>query len=482
MKQKIYKNSVFIMIAAFLVLGCDSDFEELNQNPNDPTAVPAELLLGSTLFNTANTVYNVFGSLDQGSGWAQHMAKVQYNDEMRYIPREGTITTVWDNFYRITASDSQKMYELGAEQDNVAIQGVARVLQAYGFLMLTDIFGDVPFSEALQAELGNTTPVFDTQEAVYTGSLAYLDEAITLLSAGGTIDASQDLLYGGNATNWIKFATSLKFRALMRISGISDVSSQIQQTVNSGNLFSSVDEEAKFSYLESDPNANPIFETIVFGTRGEYKINQTLVEYMDGTNGIEDGRLPIYADKNDAGIVRGKPSGFRDLPSPDFNYTNVSALGERFLSPTLPGYFVSYTEIQFLLAEAAKKGFISGGDSAAETYYLEGIRSSFAENGVSDSYEAYIAQSNVSYDTADALEQIAIQKWIALFSQGMETWIEWRRTDFPVLTPAAENDLGSIPVRFTYPRDEQSLNKVNYDAAVTAQGADALTTPVAWDN
>ena len=482
MKQKIYKNSIFIALAAFFVIGCDNDFEELNQNPNDPTAVPAELLLGSTLFNTANTVYNVFGSLDQGAGWAQHMAKVQYNDEMRYIPREGTISAIWDNFYRITTSDSQKMYELGADQENTAIQGVARILQAYGFLMLTDIYGDVPFSEALQAEAGNTTPVYDTQEDVYTGSIAYLDEAISLISAGGSIDASQDLLYGGDANKWIKFATSLKFRALMRISGSTNVASQLQAIVNSGNLFSSTDDEAKFAYLGSDPNANPIYETVVFGTRGEYKINQTLVEYMDGTNGMDDPRLPVYAQENEDGIIRGKPSGFRDLPSPDFNYTNVSALGERYLSPTLPGYFLSYTELQFLLAEAASKDFISGGDSAAEAFYLEGISSSMAENGVADSFDAYVSQSAVAYDAAGALNKIALQKWIALYSQGMETWIEWRRTDFPVLTPAAENDLGSIPIRFTYPRDEQSLNRVNYEAAVSGQGEDRLTTPVSWDN
>jgi hypothetical protein len=290
-------------------------------------------------------------------------------------------------------------------------------------------------------------------------------------------------MYGGNKSLWIKFAASLKFRALMRESGVVNVSSQLQQLVNSGNLFSSTSEEAKFPYLADNPNANPLYESVVFGTRAEYRINQTLVQYMDGTNSINDDRLPVYAQPSiDAGIYIGKPSGFRDLPSPEWNYTSVSELGLKYLEPTAPAYFVSYTELQFLLAEAAKKGFIGGGDSAAETFYLRGIQSSFDENGIGASGAGYSTQTAVAYTPNTGLDKIALQKWIALYGQGMETWFEWRRTGVPVLTPAIQNDLGSIPVRFTYPNIEESLNGENYKAAVSSQGPDALTTPVWWDN
>lgn len=483
MKIKYSLYTITIALALIFTASCDNDFEELNQNPNDPTEVPADLLLGNLLFNTANNVYTVFGSIDQGSGWAQHMAKVQYNDEMRYIPREGTIEGVWSTFYEVTASDSKKMYDLAVLQENTAIQGVALTMQAYGFLMLTDLYGDIPFTEALQVENGITTPVYDSQETVYNGCIGFLDQAISLLSStSNSINASQDLLYGGDLAKWRKFAASLKFRALMRISGVSNVSSQIQAVVNSGNLFASKAEEAKFQYLDANPNANPLYETVVFGVRSEYKINQTLVEYLDGTNGINDDRLEVYAQENADGVYRGKPSGYRDLPSDDYNYTNVSAIGEKYLEATAPGYFLGYTELQFLLAEAAKKGFISGGDAAAQTYYEAGVSSSFEENGIAGSYPAYIGQSSVAYSPASALERIALQKWIALYGQGMETWIEWRRTGVPALQPAVESTLGSVPVRFTYPRIEQSLNGVNYNAAVSSQGADLLSTSVWWDN
>ena len=483
MKNKSIITVILISLLTFFV-GCDKDFEEINQNPNDPVAVPADLLLGNLLFNTANNLYNVFGATDQGSGWAQHMAKVQYNDEMRYIPREGTIEGRWASFYEITASDSDQMVKLAIEQENTAVQGVGLIMKAYGFLMLTDLYGDIPFTEALGAQEGVFTPVYTEQEQVYSGSIAFLDEAISLLSnSSDEISSSQDLMFGGNKSNWIKFAASLKFRALMRESGVVNVSSQLQQLVNSGNLFSSRSEEAKFPYLSDAPNANPLYETVVFGGRAEYRINQTLVEYMDGTNSLNDDRLPVYAQPSiDAGINIGKPSGFRDLPSPEYNYTSVSEIGLKYLAPDAPAYFVSYTELQFLLAEAAKKGFISGGDAAAETFYLRGIESSFTENGVSASYAGYIAQAGVAYTPNTALEKIGLQKWIALYGQGMETWIEWRRTGIPALTPAIENDLGSIPVRFTYPNIEESLNGDNYKAAVSSQGPDLLTTPVWWDN
>lgn len=474
-------NLIVLLFIGVLLVGCDKDFEEVNQNPNDPTSVPSDLLLGNILRSTGDNMYSTFSGGDMGECWSQHWAKVQYNDESRYTPRESVINFVWRDFYIEVLQDADAMYKLAGDEGNLVSQGIAATLKAYTFLWLTDLYGDIPFSQALQANEDIINPAYDSQADVYAGCIALLDEAMAKLnSANGSIDSSQDILYGGDISLWKKFAATTKFRALMRISGVSAPGSQLQTLVNSGNLFSSRDEEAKMIYLEAAPNANPIYETVVFGTRNEWKVCDQIVDRLDGTLGFPiDSRLSVYVAESEEGELRGKPVGIADVPSVEYSYANVSPIGAMYLDPTLPAMFLGYTELQFLLAEAAHKGYISGD---ASTYYQEGIASSFAENGV-DMGGYYSGIVVFSATLAD--EQIATQKWLSLFGQGFEAWTEWRRTGYPVLPLAIDNDpsVNSIPTRYTYPVLEQSLNATNYDVAVSnLSGGDELTSKVWWDN
>jgi hypothetical protein len=134
------------------------------------------------------------------------------------------------------------------------------------------------------------------------------------------------------------------------------------------------------------------------------------------------------------------------------------------------------------MAEAAKKGYISGGDGAAKTYYDEAVRNSFADNGLAARADGYLGLNVVAYNPSIALEQIGRQKWIALFSQGFEAWTEWRRTGLPVLTPAQDGYINQIPSRLRYESNETSINGTNYKAAVAQQGPDELTTKIWWMN
>ncbi len=475
--MKRFKIITMLFIGLLVTVGCDKDFEETNQDPNNPTSVPSDLLLPGIIRAAQNQSYSTFTGGDMGACWAQHFAKVQYNDEARYIPRQSVISSVWNTYYAVVISDADAMYNIAEAEGNSTMMGVALTLQAYGYSFLTDVYGDIPFSEAITGDEGNIAPAYDSQQAVYTGIFAMLDQAISLIGAGGSIDGTNDILYGGDAANWKKFASSLKFRALMRVSGKMDVSSDLQALVNAGNLFGSNDDEAKLVYLDADPSANPLYESIVFGTRGEWKINSAIVDMLafDG-----DPRLAVYAGLNDADEYRGKPSGYSDVPNDDYNYTNVSALGDFYLEPTLPGFFVSNAELKFLMAEAAVNGYITGN---ANDYFIEALNASMEFNEVpSADATAYVAGQFLQSNTATALEQIATQNWIALFSQGVEAWTEWRRTGYPALSPAAQADLSQIPSRYNYPTSENSINKANYDAAVAAQGADNLTTPVWWMN
>ncbi len=474
--MKRFKIITILFFSLLVSVGCDNDFEELNQDPNNPVAVPSDLLIPGIVRAAQNESYSTFTGGDMGACWAQHFAKVQYNDEARYIPRQSVISRVWNTYYSVVIADADAMYTIAVTENNNNMMGVALTLQAYGFAFLTDVYGAIPFSEAIKAgSEGIIAPKYDSQEEVYAGTLAMLDEAIALLGTGGTINGTNDILYSGNAGLWKKFASSLKFRMLMRASAKMSVSADLQALVSAGNLFSSRADEAKLVYLGADPSANPLYETIVFGTRGEWKINEAIVNRLTADN---DPRLEVYAGLQEDGDYRGKPSGFADVPSEDWNYTNVSALGDFYLRPELPGFFVSYSEIKFLMAEAALKGYISGD---ANAHYIDGITASLNFNEVaSGDIGSFLAEKALNANQSTALEQIATQNWIGLFTQGVEAWNEWRRTGYPELDPAAEADLNEIPSRYNYPTLEASLNTANYNDAVSAQGTDNLTTPVWW--
>ena len=471
--MKRFKITLILFAALLVITSCDKDFEEINQDPNNPTTVPSHLLIPTVVTEVQGSMNSTFVGGDMGACWAQQFAKVQYNDEARYIPRLGSIGGTWTNVYSDAISNAVAMYNLAEEEGNNNMMGVALVLQAHSYGLLTDLFGDIPYSEAMSTGDGIFAPAYDSQQAVYNGVLELCTKAMALLGTGGDINSTSDIVYHGNAASWKKFAASLKFRSLMRISGKTNVSADLQALVNSGQLFSSIDEEAKLVYLTATADANPLYQTVVDGTRGEWKVNSEIVDRMLATN---DPRLPQYAQLNDGGIYRGKPSGYADVPNNDYNYTNVSAIGEFYLRPEAPGYFVSYPELLFLMAEAAHKGYISGD---AEMYFKNGIAASFEANEVADNgyIDALTLQSG-----ENGLMQIGTELWKAIYAQGLEAWTEQRRTGYPVLSPAAEGAINEIPSRYVYPTVEASINGENYDAAVASQGADELTTSIWWMN
>jgi hypothetical protein len=467
---------LFVAALAFLSASCDKDFEIVNSDPNNPLELPAHLMLGNIIRVNQNVIYGMQQGGDMGMCWAQHVSKVQYNDEERYIPRRGAIDGVWDNIYASVISDAKSMYVLAEAEGNESLKGVSLVMQANGFQILTDLFGPIPFSEVFVS--GNFKPKYDSQEAVYTGIIDMLTKADALLASGkGSVPASSDLVYGGNVAKWRKLANSLKLKALMRISKKVNVASQVAALVASGNLMSSNADSANLTYLVAQPDANPIYETIVFGAREEYKISSVLVSKLQSLN---DSRLTVIADKNNAGLYVGNIPGEENTS----NYGGFSALGSFYLSPTLSGVILSYSQVQFYLAEAANEGFISGGVTKALEYYNNGIKSSFGFNGVGADAADYIEQPNIAFtNQAQARINIGEQMWISLFGQGFEAWTEWRRTGYPALSPVMNAKESRIPTRLYYNSNEISLNKANYEAAVgTLTGGDKLTTPLWWMN
>jgi len=469
---------LYTFLSLVLITACDKGFEELNVDPNNSTAVPAHLLLGGPQRIYMNTMYSMQYGGDMGACWSQQWSKVQYNDEARYVPRRGVIDNIWSTMYASVIAESKAMYDLAEIEGNNSLKGAGLVMQAVGYQTLVDFYGPIPFTESINGDL--LQPAYDSETVVYEGIVSMLTDAAALLATGnGTITSSSDLFYGGDVSKWVKLANTLKFRALMRISSTRSVNTELQGLM--GKMFTSNEDNAQITYLTAAPDANPIWETVVDGNRAEYKINSVMVDILTGLN---DERLAVYAGVNASGDIVGKPSGFgaqTTLPNEDLGYTysNISPLGEKYLTATLPGVLMSYSQLSFLIAQAANEGYISGGVPSASEWYKEGITASFAFNGLSSA--SYLSQLGIDFTTQnDGRNKIATQEWIALFGQGFESWTEWRRNKIPVLTPAAEGDINQIPSRLYYPTTEPSLNKTSYDAGVQTIGADNLTAPLFW--
>lgn len=468
-----------MMLASGLLatVSCDKDFEEVNTTTNRPLEIPAHLLLGNVIRLHNNITYNAQFSGDMGLCWAQHWSKVVYNDEERYIPRVTALDGIWDGYYVNVLSNAKSMYEFAEVEGNSNLKGISLVLQANAFQILTDLYGPIPFSEFKKD--GDFTPVYDSQEAVYAGINTMLIQADQLLAANvGEVPATSDLIYGGDASKWRKFANSLRLKALMRISKKKNVATEVADLVAAGNLMSSNADSAQLVYLSAQPDANPIYETIVYGARPEYKVSSVLVNKLQSSN---DPRLAVFAQKNNANAYVGNVPGVEDQSA----INAVSSPGTFYLRPELPGVMLSYAQVQFLLAEAANEGYIAGGQAQALVYYNNGITANMNFNGIAASAIAtYLAQPAIAFSTqTEAREKIAEQVWLSLYGQGFEAWTEWRRTKFPVLSPVLNAAESSIPGRLVYNSKETSLNQANYAAAVaTIPGGDKLTSPVWWMN
>jgi hypothetical protein len=465
----------FFLLTVFglsIFVSCDSDFEEINTDPDEPTQISVDLQLGYIERSLINELYDIFAAGECASTWPQHISKPIYNDADRYFPRLGAINAFWNTLYLNVIAEADEMYLLAEEAGNQSVQGAALTLKAIALQTLTDTFGDIPSSEANLAIEGNYTPKYDSQQEVYSQIFALLDEAIAKFNTGqGTINPDQDLIYGGNVSMWIKFATSVKFRALMRVSDTPLFSTEeLQSLVNSGNLITSTTENAFIQFSSTTlPNTNPFYDITLNGREAEWCMGKALVDHMIAEN---DPRLPVYANTNDSGEYVGKPAGFINPGISGYGAGTVSQIGDAFMASDAPLYFITAAQVNLLLAEAAEIHSIGGN---AEENFLSGVAASLEQNGLDS--ESYVPAYN-------GYQSIAEQLWVSTFLQGYETWAEWRRSDIPANLELAidpQPGVNSIPTRYTYPNDEVSLNATNVDEAVANQGEDALTTKIWWD-
>jgi len=440
-----------------------------------------------------------------GNCWVQQHAKVQYTDEDRYIYRTSVVNAAWTSLYANSGMDVQALYDVAVDRQHENYQGVALVLRAYIASLITDLWGPAPYSQAWTGS-ANLSPAYDTQEAIYRDIMVKLEEANALLDDSEDGDPiSGDILYNNNITNWKKFANSLKLRLLLRMSGkdagfATTEMTKILADPGTYPIFESNEDNAALQYLGSFPNNHPWNENRK--TRDDHRVSKTIIDIQWTNSPYVDWRICLYADLDGNNTYEGMPNGLTSSQAGNYNGGGIkytSKVGAFFTAAEAPGMLMSFAELKFILAEAAHKGFISGD---AGVYYLEGIMTSYAQYGddlisavdhnlglPSPTWDTdslaldFIANDVWGWDAGNAMELIATQKWVAMYDQGLQSFIEWRRLGIPVLVPAAEgmND-GKIPVRFPYPTDEYARNPSNLAAGVGLLGGpDDLNTRVWWD-
>jgi len=476
-----FKYSTIILSGALLlsVTSCKKNLEDINKNPNSSeTAQPDYLLTGVTK-NIADTYWGTSNNMDASLLFVQNWSKIQYTDPDRYIYTVASFQELWTTAYTKGVINLNQIIKLGDAQSNPNYKGVALVLRSWVFSLLTDAYGDVPYKQAANIK-ENLTPVYDKQKDVYFAILDDLKSAQASLNVAGPAIAG-DIIYNNKIINWKKFANSLRLRIALRIADReSEKAKQVIADIQAeGSGYISDNSEIAQLIYSTSPNQNPISN--LFDTRDDYRISKTIVDKLFALN---DPRLPIYAsptkDATPATYV-GLPNGLLVGDASAYGLTKISKPGTYFIAPSAPAVIISYAEVLFDRAEAAARGFTT--EDQADLY-KQAITASLKQYGITDAavVNNYLAQPAVQYDAANYKKSIGDQKWLALFGQGLEAFAEWRRLDYPQLTPAVAGTLGGkIPVRFLYPGTEQSLNGANYKAAVASQGADVLTTKLWFD-
>lgn len=529
------KKYISILLSGLLLTGagCDSDFADINTNPNSAGAsvFDPNLILPTVSYNYGNTMTGYTGAILFQSMWVQVMASTStgganyYSNADKYVASGSTnsyIQSVWSNGYS-SASRVYQMQKLAEEKGFTNLAAVGEIWKVLTLSFVSDVYGDIPYSEALQAEDGITTPVYDSQSAAYSSMLSDLDNAISSISDSG--DAiKNDVLYSGDLAKWRKLGYSIMLRMAMRLV---DVDPSTAQTYVSkaiaGGVFASTDDEAVLvsdqnnGYSNTSANALNVTDDVY-----EVRWSNILIDFLKST---DDPRLSIVAEVPAAGLAANKSSAAGDnspevqigLPngydlkggstdvSNEPNYPGATGSGDdvapigAYSRPTAiyrdrdaPVFILTYAEVQLLLADAAARGYSVSG--TASSYYAAGVEGAlisigkFGGGSVSASEAAAYAAANPLDTSSEAasLKMINEQIWATtgLFANFVESWNNWKRSGYPELTPVnytGNFSGGQIPTRQLYPASESTTNPDGLAGGISSMGGDTWTTKMWWD-
>lgn len=502
-----------LIICLMILLGsCTKDFQTINVDPNKPSAVPIDYLLGESELMVA-------GSNDAGSkAWRgnianaaciiQHLASTDagfYGGNF-YTGGSNTFTAYYDAAYPNAIKSLTNVINIAkADPKYVNVLSMARILKVMDFTKITDLYGDVPYSEAGRAFLDNNfTPKFDMQKDIYFDMLKELDESATAFSATAYIPAKADYIYAGDIDKWKRASYTLMLRLALRIQKVDPASAKTWAAkAVAGGLITSNTETIAIRYDATGAQLNSNPNSWIFNPSGQNVANvngalwsKTLIDMMVNR---KDPRLNIISS-----LKSGDTTVVKQLGLP--NATDANGLTKLTVT-TLDNYsrpssamialanswvYMSYAEAKLLLAEAIERGYVTTAGAAIEAFkdgQLSALRqvSIYGLTPSTAGMNSYAARNTypVAGTIDDKMNAIHTEIYLlhaATFNH-IEAWANWRRTGFPVLAnlnPVGNETNGTIPRRLKYPTNEYGVNP-DIATAVSRQGADLFTTRVWWD-
>lgn len=479
MKSIINRIIAFALILAF-GFSC-GDVEDLNINPNQPTEVFAANLFTQGAYSISNLYWSRDMNFEYGMLFVQHIAQDEYTEEQRYNFTAADFDNGWNTIYTGSLADLTEARRLVDEDESLPANqkanqlAVIDIMMAFGFQMATDIWGDIPYSEALSGRDDILQPAYDSQEDIYTDLISTVSDAVASISPGAAGFTSGDIIYGGNMAGWEMFGNALLLRMGMRIADVNaTLASSTVAAALGGNIISSVADEANLVFSSQEALSNPFWfdASPTGGTRDDFRVTAELLGMLQA---MGDPRESVYADTTATGDYVGMPYGLSDVDAFALKGT-TSDLGDAVeADPTTPASMIRYSEVKFLHAEAIERGFVAG---VAETEFDAAVTAAMNEWGITDATTIanYLAAN--PYDAVNWEESIGLQMWLSLYTNGLEAWATWRRLDQPVLAVPAAAVETSIPVRGLYPTDESATNQANLSAVPYD---DALDTKLWWD-
>lgn len=464
-------RKAIILIAFSATLYSCNKFEDTNVNPTLLTVASTKALLTNSQQSLSSLALGNTASSRLGSLYVQHLSEGPYPGPCLYNDRNLT----FNGWYNGPLYNLQTIINYNEEGNSAANSNgsknnqiaVARILKAHYFLLMTDKWGDIPYSEALKGNLAYA-PKYDKQQDIYIDLFKELTEAVAQINEAEA-KVVGDVMLNGNMAAWKRFANTLRMIMGLRLSAKDAVKGKTEYAAAlAAGAITSNAQNISYTFVSGDPNNyNPWYNNYSVSNRNDYAISKTMTDYMGPKN---DPRLPIFGEVLAGNIVKGLEYGKNVAVNIPAAYSRI---GNYFRGQGSPMSIFNYAQVLFMRAEATKLGYEAGGDAAAEQFYKDAIKASWEQYGVftQGAYDAYMNLPSVVYSAATAHRQIMTEKWVHMYLNSWETWNDWRRTGFPVLAPATDAiDPRGIPIRIGYPTTEASLNAANYEAAVALIG------------